>query len=528
MASYPNKSLTRIHCDLENYKKEPLIGICVFLPDESNLFEIHSDIEILDGFYTGVKLHIILNLPQNYPNEGPLMLFPSDFELPNNFHNHIHGPNRQICNDMLTNLNFKEHFANIVRAEKFKQASGWVAAYDLNVILLQMQVFFSEPDFSDGKVKLSKEEIERLSEYSRNYKCKCMKNPIKQSHEVSETDDLKTSDLKKIHVCPITKKKLNGESEIIFGYPIFREMKNHKLELEIYFENFSYEGYLLQKNERKKDEKESKSPVLGKKYNYFLPIYINENHFKLELTLDCINEIRFRCKQNPAVDKEVNDETVIEIFTRLINKIIVSILKENISESDAAIQTYCHLLRMFHRLCRESNEIKINVDNKLKNFKSEITNRYKLKNAIPDLGELLITLPLSSISYDDIKLEFFKELLARQKNRIEKKVDLEILDIEILPQFLEFENKVFELSQVGLQLILFNLEATRYILTTDSLEEMDKNYGFIGEALIQRFKSAIEKVKKLSSFSEFFEKANLNVTNEALKEIFDDAFFYSG
>lgn len=271
MASYPNNSSSRILRDLEKNKREPLEGVFLFLPDESNINEIHAGIEILDGFYKGVKLHTLLKLPQNYPNEGPKMYLPDNFELPSNFHNHVHG--KEICADLLTN--FQVHFDIIDKKKKPKQTSGWAAAYDLNGILMQMQVFFSEPDFSDGKVKLTKDEIEAFSEYCKNYNCKCMENPIIQPEEEAKIEHFTKID----YACPITRKTLKEEKEILFGYPVLRGIKNGNLELELFIDLFSYEGYLLQKKERIPGENNSESPSLKKKYNYFLPIFINEQHF---------------------------------------------------------------------------------------------------------------------------------------------------------------------------------------------------------------------------------------------------------
>jgi ubiquitin-protein ligase len=424
MASYPNKSMNRIHHDLCEYKKErendQLKGIILFMPEESNIYEIHSSIEILDGIYKGIILHTILKLPQNYPNEGPSMSFPSDFDFPRNFHNHIHGTDKQICNDLLTN--FKEHFSDIDRKEKPKQASGWVAGYDLNGILRQMQVFFSEPDFADGQVKLTNEEIEKLVAYCNQYKClTCKQKPTEQEHSQEEL----TCD--KVHLaiasdllCPIAKKCFKNEQNLVFGYPILRKMANGKPELNIFFEYLSYEGYSIQKNERKQNEKESTSAVQGKKYNYFLPIYVNENNFNSKLTIDCLNEIKFATEQN-----SFKHDTLLEVFNRLINQIIVSILKDDIKESDAAIKAYCHLLRMFYRLCKEPikeyptlmNDVENYIDKKLKKLKEEYPGSRELKNAIQDLGEFFINIPFSNVKYDIIKLEFFKELLARQKKK---------------------------------------------------------------------------------------------------------------
>lgn len=161
---------------------------------------------------------------------------------------------------------------------------------------------------------------------------------------------------------------------------------------------------------------------------------------------------------------------------------------------------------------------------KFEQFKSEIKDRSKLKKAIPDLGELFTNLSIFSINYDEIKLEYFKELLARQKKRIKEKIDLDDFDFEILDQSLEFEKIIFEQSKVGLQLILFNLEATRCLVTNITFGDMDENGGIISEGLMKEFKGSIQKIKALSKFSEFFEKANLEITNERLQKIFGDIF----
>jgi len=520
-SSYPNKSTIRIHHDLCEYKKErendQLKGIILFMPEESsNIYEIHSSIEILDGIYKGIILHAILKLPQNYPNEGPSMSFPSDFQLPPNFHNHIHGSDKQICNDLLTN--FKEHFSNIDRKEKPKQASGWVAGYDLSGILRQMQVFFSEPDFADGQVKLTNEEIEKLVAYSNQYVClTCKQKPIEQEQYKEElTCDKVRLTIASDLLCPITKKSLKIEQNLVFGYPILREMAYGKPKLNIYFEYLSYEGYSIQKNARKQNERESTSAVHGKKYNYFLPIYVNENNFNSKLTIDCLNEIKFATEQSGF-----KHDTLLEVFNRLINQIIVSILKDDIKESDAAIRAYCHLLRMFYRLCKEPieecptlmNDVESYIDKKLKKLKEEYAGSKEVKKCIQDLGEFFTNLPFFMVKYDSIKLEFFKELLARQKIRIEKRISSDKLEIE---------KAAFDASQIGLQLILFNLESSRYLVTTECFSEMDKNGdGYISEAQMKKFKNSIERIKKISSFAEFFEQANFNLS---FQDIFEEVF----
>jgi hypothetical protein len=427
--------------------------------------------------------------------------------------------------------NFKEHFSDIDRKEKPKQASGWVAGYDLNGILRQMQVFFSEPDFADGQVKLTNEEIEKLVAYCNQYKClTCKQKPIEQEHSQEElTCDKVRLAIASGLLCPITKKCFKNEQNLVFGYPILRKMANGKPELNIFFEYLSYEGYSIQKNERKQNEKESTSAVQGKKYNYFLPIYVNENNFNSKLTIDCLNEIKFATEQNGF-----KHDTLLEVFNRLINQIIVSILKDDIKESDAVIKAYCHLLRMFYRLCKEPikeyptlmNDVENYIDKKLKKLKEEYPGSRELKNAIQDLGEFFINIPFSNVKYDIIKLEFFKELLARQKKRIERKISFDQLEINKLDHFQRLEKVTFDNSQIGLQLIVFNLESSRYLVTTKCFSEMDKSGDdFISETLMKKFKNSMEKIKKISSFSEFFEQANLNLSNNELQEMFKEVLF---
>jgi hypothetical protein len=95
-----------------------------------------------------------------------------------------------------------------------------------------------------------------------------------------------------------------------------------------------------------------------------------------------------------------------------------------------------------------------------------------------------------------------------------------------LDHFQRLEKVTFDNSQIGLQLIVFNLESSRYLVTTKCFSETDKSGDdFISETLMKKFKNSIEKIKKISSFSEFFEQANLNLSNNELQEMFKEVLF---
>jgi hypothetical protein len=42
---------------------------------------------------------------------------------------------------------------------------------------------------------------------------------------------------------------------------------------------------------------------------------------------------------------------------------------------------------------------------------------------------------------------------------------------------------------------------------------------------IRKFKNSIERIKKISSFAEFFEQANFNLTTNELQDIFEEVLF---
>lgn len=156
----------------------------------------------------------------------------------------------------------------------------------------------------------------------------------------------------------------------------------------------------------------------GDPYNYYIPIYINEDHFKrgFRLILNSISVIRHGIKG--LKDNDFKPDMILSVLPCLINKTIVFILNSTIFHSLAAIQAYCHLLRLYYKFINYYPELKTKINNDVLKFKESYFNRHK--NNIPDLGKFIINLFLSGTKYNDIKNDLYIELMIRQIFWIEK------------------------------------------------------------------------------------------------------------
>lgn len=157
--------------DLKENDELPIDGIQLFLlnkrnnNDNESFSTIHCDIKITHGIYQGITVHTVLNIPPKYPYMAPAMNIASDFEFTHRHHEHVLGTS--ICNDMLSN--FAWFFERPRGDEPPPVASGWSSGYTLNVILSQMQVFFSDPDLYTLPSQAC---VNELREFALKYKCK--------------------------------------------------------------------------------------------------------------------------------------------------------------------------------------------------------------------------------------------------------------------------------------------------------------------------------------------------------------------
>ena len=516
-ASGQKNAIKRIYNDLKENSAQPIDGIQIYIPDDENLFKLHCQIKIMFGVYKDIHIHAILHIPPSYPIIGPAMNICDDFTLPGNFHHHILG--KSICNDMLTN--FKSFFEVVDGGKELKKASGWSAGYTLNVILSQMQIFFSDPDM---KVTLTKQEILNLIAYSNKYSCKNCKNKTQfcaEDKEVASATESKLARLKESLICGLTKSSFLSDETMILGYPILLHADRfHRLWPQILIELISYNGYMMQVQELEFSKLENFDLIKmfspnGELYNYWIPCYFTEDHFRrnYQLILNSVSVIKNGI--SGARGNDFKPEVILDVLPCLINKTIVFILNGTIFHSLAAIQAYCHMLRLYCRLLNRFPQLKNAIELKVRQFKSSSTMRSK--SHFPDLGEFIINLFLSQFEYDNIKLELYREFMARQIFWIEKSGRLEQIESSKLM------DTVFSLSKIANQLLMFNIQAAKCFVSTESIKQMDENMGFIGDTLMAEFKSSILRIKNVTTYAEFF--SEIKISEYSSEQSFKDMLF---
>ena len=429
MGESRGKALKRIYRDLKENAENPIEGITIYIPDnEDDLFNLHCEIKILYGIYKDIIVHTVIHIPNEYPVIGPAMNIMDDFNLPQNFHEHV--LNKSICNDMLTNFKTFFQFQDLLSKKSEAKASGWSSGYSLNVIMSQMQVFFAEPDLPKENL-LNSNEIEALKTYSIGYKCNGCKKKTKFQVEVTPTATSPTAvvvdSYKQRLICGMSKLNYFDDKSMILGYPLLMSIDHQgRLWPQALLELLSYEAYVQQIQQQGGINKLDNYNLIkffspnGDLFNYWIPIYINEEHFKrgYNIILNSLTVIRFGVA-NGIAKYDFKPDIVLEVLPCLINKTIVLMLNGTMHHSQAAIQAYCHFLRLYYKFLELYPQLKQAINSKVHQFLN--SEAHRTKTHCPDLGEFIINLFLSDFTYQQSKHALIHEFFARQIFWIQKK-----------------------------------------------------------------------------------------------------------
>ncbi|KAJ3134869.1 hypothetical protein HK101_004297, partial [Irineochytrium annulatum] len=121
--------------DLAEIWDEPIPGVDVVV-QEGNMGKLCAILRMEEGPYSGLTLHLVVEVPETYPMEPPMIrVDPPEFRHPNVF-------DGWICLDML-----EAHTAGV------SYVGGYTPAYSLSSIFMQLISFFSSEvvEQSNGK-----------------------------------------------------------------------------------------------------------------------------------------------------------------------------------------------------------------------------------------------------------------------------------------------------------------------------------------------------------------------------------------
>ena len=239
-------------------------------------------------------------------------------------------------------------------------------------------------------------------------------NELKQKEEEEikrkkdEEEKKRLIEIKENLTCFMLKLNYIEDPEILLGYPIIQKNtgKGIKTKIELYPipELLTYDGFIAQIG--KKDEKLdfyfdiSFKSANNEFYNYWVPIYIDKNHFEKnkETILNSFSIIKYGAIGLKEYD--FKPEYIFEILPIILNKMIIGIFNKKTSLSEAFIRCYFQYILLLKKLTEiyknEFDEYLNKILTEIKNNKNHID-----KRMIPDIGNFLVLLLFSNFEISD-------------------------------------------------------------------------------------------------------------------------------
>ena len=186
------------------------------------------------------------------------------------------------------------------------------------------------------------------------------KEEIKEKKD-EQKDEKIIEEIKQNLSCFLLRVNIIDDKDIALGYPL-KQLKalGDKIECVPIPEILSYEGYISQiaKQDGKLDDyfNVTFKAANNEYYNYWLPIYINEEHFKRNkiLILNSFSVLKFGAKGQKEYD--FKPEHIFEYLPNLLNKMICGMFNNKSYMSEAYLRCYFQYLLLFKKLIGEFKE----------------------------------------------------------------------------------------------------------------------------------------------------------------------------
>ena len=258
----------------------------------------------------------------------------------------------------------------------------------------------------EKKLNQIKEDDKILINNNNNILINSKINDEKNEEKKGKTteNEKKIAEIKENLSCFLLRVNIIDDKDIALGYPL-KQLKalGNKIECVPIPEILSYEGYISQiaKQDGKLDDyfNVTFKAANNEYYNYWLPIYINEEHFQRNkiLILNSFSVLKFGAKGQKEYD--FKPEHIFEYLPNLLNKMICGMFNQKSYMSEAYIRCYFQYLLLFKKLIVEfKDEFYIYLNNIINDIKK---NKYVInKKIVPDLGNLFMLLYFSDIELE--------------------------------------------------------------------------------------------------------------------------------
>ncbi|EFC45274.1 ubiquitin-conjugating enzyme family protein [Naegleria gruberi] len=255
--------------------------------------------------------------------------------------------------------------------------------------------------------------------------------------------------------------------------------------------------------------------VWGRCFSHWIPVFINRKHGNFEILKQSVMKIQIAYPSISSSESLDNATIYIELMCKLMNTMVVEIMKGNTHASIKALYGYMYfhrwLIYLIEKFPQALDRLKYQV-NQFKNSESA-----RLKSSCPNLGEFLPKLSVlgpSKLTWNSIKTSVVEETSIRNA--------LWVIKMHPgLARFNEMDSerciKSWEANQVSCKLIMFHVFFLRNIVeeySDLSLEEFgrlyDTNFGCppktkSGELLEDVLQREVFKIQNVSSFKQYFD-----------------------
>eukprot|EP00929_Paragymnodinium_shiwhaense_P039282 TRINITY_DN2065_c0_g1_i2.p1 TRINITY_DN2065_c0_g1~~TRINITY_DN2065_c0_g1_i2.p1 ORF type:complete len:614 (-),score=143.84 TRINITY_DN2065_c0_g1_i2:327-2168(-) len=427
----------RLLADLKKLQEEPIPLAAAQPCSDADITLWNGVIGVeLDVTHIGtvtVPLHFLIDFPYNYPQSAPNIGFSFEFSyrggaqytMPDG---RLKGK-KVICLDVLGN--FQDHHTEW----KNQVGSGWSPAYTVTTLLVQLQSvlcdlgrdmsqrerdvcyqsavrfceqnptsileIIDEDDIRDRraeqKTALNMAAIcrgdEELSDKVEAFAKKhgiledgdklaeflALLSDVKATSACSDSESTATSSKQKLpeidaNICCFATGKLYTEA--LLGVGVSRERRNVTTAGELLSQSAYVEG--LRQNTNKSS------------FEFFLPVWINAQHASESEEWRRALRTSYMQIGQQALEVTLEDDCILQVFPRLINQMIVEMMKPDADKSEAiaTFEALCNFWRTFRWLVDTKKTVSDRLRKALTSFVTDEAFRHK--DNTPDLGMLLV------------------------------------------------------------------------------------------------------------------------------------------
>ncbi|CAG8546188.1 17995_t:CDS:2, partial [Gigaspora margarita] len=559
--------LPRLKREIIELQNDPLKGIDVIFHDD--ITSMCLILTPLQGPFFGLRLHLSVNIPEDYPRIAPKVTIQTAVQHPNVFG---YGYGGSICADILQVHDRSSKGYN----------GGYTPGYLLKYIFLQLLSFFSDQwiEQTDGfleNIQVNKYLAKELVQYYSCSKCgynepTCAK-PIKVILTESEIKDqdiygnnlssLSSStniNDSSIHLSDTTVNELTDdawlhiiefltEQEIFFlsvAYPRINILVRHynilrRRQLVCYylrkpfneailgigvrissgpvekrffiieeFDLFSYEAF---------NDHNLRDGIWGNTFTHFLPVALNQLHFDRSLPIiqSSLMKLRDYSEWDPSI--------IFKTIPGMMNSMVVDLMKACddssgrstrntvLKASEKALQGYCLLLHLFIMLSEKYPEITKEAENKVTRFMNPEEKSECHKSRTPNLGEFMIYLFLcKNMVWSEFCPYFLEELLARNVVWfLNQNAGLAYIEPKTYHSKYRI-NTTFELSNTSLRLVLFQVSFLKIMQGIG--EDMKRSYGYPSDEMSNSLFLLIKQIYNVKTWDIFFKMIDFSLPEQ--------------